>query len=251
MMAPKPAHTTNSDALITPSCSQLVRGVPCRRRGVCATGGEVMASLGRPQGLTTAPPRFVALRIPVTRLSRPNGAPRGRRRTAARRGPPGFRTRGPRARAGRRARTTATIAPATMKRTRTSTTPASAPPTSTESAYVPCVSVKRVPSTRPRMPSGTTCCRYVSTAISTTALAMPKTRERHAACHTDSVVATSGEAGAHRGEPDRSWPAPCARACASATSASEPTRKPTPTAASRTPKAPRAAVQHVAPRTGR
>ena len=28
MMAPKPAQTTNSDALITPSCIQLVRGVP-------------------------------------------------------------------------------------------------------------------------------------------------------------------------------------------------------------------------------
>ena len=57
-------------------------------------------------------------------------------------------------RTGRRARARPRCTPATMKRTRTSTTPASAPPTSTDSAYVPCVSVKRVPNTRPRSRSG-------------------------------------------------------------------------------------------------
>ena len=47
MIAPKPAHTTNSDALMTPSCIQLVRGVPSGGL-VCVTGAEVMASLRRP-----------------------------------------------------------------------------------------------------------------------------------------------------------------------------------------------------------
>ena len=63
MIAPNPVHTTNSAALTTPSCIQLVRGAPASPV-LCVSFGEVMDRLRSRSGLTAGPPRFVGLRDP-------------------------------------------------------------------------------------------------------------------------------------------------------------------------------------------